>query len=420
MTEPFLSAQESSLIQECIHCGLCLEACPTYRVLGKEADSPRGRLTLLRAVDEGLLPDADGAYYHLDRCLGCLACTAACPAGVQFGNILEHARATQRQTQPLSKIQLLALKVVTSHKWLAIVTWFMQLLQLMHLDRLLIKLPVLPKPLRRQLAGMPHLQSATAYQPGDLLAPFNNEDQPLGRVALFTGCVMDHWYRAVHEATIRVLRWNGFEVQIFAKQVCCGALHTHTGLVAEGSRMADSSLELAADAGLDAIVVDSAGCGQQLKEHRPLDASYGVYDVSEWLAPRLNRPPKMRLTQAVTYDPPCHLLYAQGVSDSPLRLLKASCSNLITAVDADMCCGSAGLYSVYQGELSAAVTDSKVANLIESKAELVVTGNPGCQLQLQAGLKMAHSSMQVMHIMEVLDKAYQLELGYGEDFRIGV
>jgi glycolate oxidase iron-sulfur subunit len=312
------------------------------------------------------------------------------------------------------------LAAVTSHKWLAILTWFIKVLQLLNLDRLITRLPVLPQLLRRQLAGIPRIKASTGYQPGALLQPFNCGEQPLGRVALFTGCVMDHWYRTVHEATIRVLRWNGYTVQIFAEQSCCGALHTHTGLADQGAGMARGCLDSAHGKGLDALVVDSAGCGQQLKENRPLGANYNVYDVAEWLAPRLNHAPKERLSQSVTYDPPCHLLYTQGISEAPLSLLKASCHNLVTAQDAEMCCGNAGLYSVYQGQLSASVTEMKVANLIKCQAEIVVTGNPGCQMQIQAGLIMAGSTMQVMHLVEVLDSAYQREIKYREVFKIEV
>ena len=417
-TVPFLTADESSLIQECIHCGLCLEQCPTYHVLGKEADSPRGRITLLRAVDEGLLPDAVGAYYHFDRCLGCLACTVACPAGVQYGNILNYARARQRHEQPLTGFKALVLKAVTAHKWLAVITWFIKLLQTFKLDRLLISLPVLPLSLRRQLAGVPPIQATSSYAPGDLLTAFNCGEQPLGRVALFTGCVMDHWYRSVHDATIRVLRWNGYEVQIFAKQTCCGALHTHIGLADVGSAMARDSLA-AVGSDIAAVVVNSAGCGHQLKEHRAAAATYDLYDIAEWLAPRLNQPPKQQLAQVVTYDPPCHLLHAQSISAEPLILLEASCQKLVTVETAEMCCGSGGLYSLYQGQLSAAVTRAKMAKLINSGAEIVATGNPGCHMQLQSGLKMAGSAIAVKHTMEVLDSAYSLDQNYRAVFEFG-
>ncbi len=269
-----------------------------------------------------------------------------------------------------------------------------------------------------QLAGVPPIQATSSYAPGDLLTAFNCGEQPLGRVALFTGCVMDHWYRSVHDATIRVLRWNGYEVQIFAKQTCCGALHTHIGLADVGSAMARDSLA-AVGSDIAAVVVNSAGCGHQLKEHRAAAATYDLYDIAEWLAPRLNQPPKQQLAQVVTYDPPCHLLHAQSISAEPLILLEASCQKLVTVETAEMCCGSGGLYSLYQGQLSAAVTRAKMAKLINSGAEIVATGNPGCHMQLQSGLKMAGSAIAVKHTMEVLDSAYSLDQNYRAVFEFG-
>ncbi|MEE9466176.1 MAG: (Fe-S)-binding protein [Candidatus Neomarinimicrobiota bacterium] len=411
----YLTGDDVRLLQECIHCGLCLSACPTYLVTGVEAESPRGRLELMKALDRNEVPPAP-AFAHLDQCLGCLACRTACPAGVNFGRLLETSRSTQRP----GLVSRLALALVTVPSRLKVLSLLLKWLQALRLDRLLINARLLPRSLRYQVAGLPRLK-------GLPFTASNKEEFPSahpggvnrGRVALFTGCVMDQWYQPVHAATVRLLNWNGFDVVIPTGLGCCGALHAHSGLTSEAQVMLSQNRAALARIGVQAIVVNAAGCGAQLRDHLWTNGKGPpVMDVSVFLADNLTEPPGFKLPGATTYDAPCHLFHAQQVSVAPLKLLETACKELHTLPDADQCCGSAGLFSVVQGRMSRQVLARKIEQLRSLDAVRLVTANPGCQMQLQAGLRTAGLPLEVYHLCEILDQAYQQDPAYRRTFQL--
>ena len=414
------SPEDYRLLQECIHCGMCLPACPTYIVNGKEADSPRGRLALMRMLDRDTGVDLAGAYQHIDLCLGCLACETACPSGVQYGHLLEQTRSRQRQTSDRPRwFQRQALKWVTSAARLRVLTALIRLTQRTRLDRLARTLRLLPAALRFQLAGVPALTGRAFSLTHERVLPAVTPGSRRGTVALFTGCIMDQWYGDVHAATQRVLRWNGFDVVIPEGQTCCGALQSHAGESEEAERFLAVNRQALAEVSAEALVVNAAGCGAQLQSSLwPEKEGLPAVDVSVWLAARLSRPPRIKLAQRATYDAPCHLHHAQGATEAPYQILESACERLLPLPDADNCCGGAGAYTLLHGAMSRQVLDRKIDHIRRLDPDLLVTGNPGCQLQLQAGLREAGMSLPVRHTVQALDDAYRLDEAYRDAFEL--
>ena len=375
----------------------------------------------MKSIDRESWDDPAGAFKHIDLCLGCMACQTACPSGVQYGHLLEQTRRYQRMSvQALSPFQRLTLKWLTNRRRLSWLTALMKGIQMTGLDRLVRWLRLGPASLRFQLAGLPKLAGPPFSHVVERHQPAAHpQGTRQGTVALFTGCVMDHWYSDVHRATSRVLRWNGFDVVLPEDQTCCGALHTHAGWAEEGDRLLKQNR--GAFEGLDAqaIVVNAAGCGAQLGAHLwPAGGGVPIVDVSQWLFPRLILPPRQKLPDKITYDAPCHLHHAQGVQDAPYRLLEAACERLVPLPEAEVCCGSAGLYSIEHNQMSRQVLARKMVQIESLAPQAVVTGNPGCQMQLQAGLGEAGSTIRVRHTIQVLDDAYRLDNAYRRTFNL--
>jgi glycolate oxidase iron-sulfur subunit len=418
-----MSAEASSgysALDPCVHCGFCLPACPTYLVTGDEGHSPRGRIVLMRALERGELSAADSALVdHLDACLGCRGCEPVCPSGVGYGRGLESARAqlfAERGLSPLARIVL----GVFRHRsvWRPLfslaralrVTRIPALLSGTHRFKFGMGMLAASGEMRQRHEWAGERQSAAA-EPPSVPAPVS--------VALFRGCVMDTLFSHVHQATIRTLAANGYQVVEVEDQVCCGALHEHAG--DRGAARALAAHNLAALAGkADLVVVNSAGCGALLKDYGHLlgseeAARFGltVRDVSELLADRGPRP-GAPLSLDVAYDPPCHLQHAQRVHEAPLQVLSAIPGlRLQLLPGSERCCGSAGIYSVLRPSMSGAVLQQKVAELASAqpRPELVLTGNPGCLMQIGAGLKAAKLPIGVAHPVELLDLSYS-EAGY--------
>ena len=411
----YLEGDDYRRLQECIHCGLCLSACPTYLVTGVEADSPRGRLALMRALDLGEVPQS-AAFTHLDLCLGCLGCQTACPAGVSYGHLLEKTKAIRR---PALWIRW-ALAAVTAPVPLRLLTAWLRLLQTIRLDRLLVRFPLLPQLMRMQLRGLPRLKGLPFTSRTEQVLPAAHPaGLRLGRVALVTGCVMDRWYQPVHAATTRLLRWNGFEVVIPPGQGCCGALHAHAGLLGEADELLKRNRDALAGMEAQAVIVNAAGCGAQLADKLWSDVEGPpVVDPSVFLTEHPLEPPRYKLPEITTYDAACHLYHAQGVQSAPEQLLELACATVEILPDADQCCGSAGLYSLLQGQMSRKVLALKVEQLSRLKATKLVTTNPGCQMQLQAGLQAAGIPMAVDHLGELLDRAYRRDPAYRQTFNL--
>ena len=402
-------------LDPCVHCGFCLQACPTFLATGDEADSPRGRIELMRALETGeLAPDDPGVALHLDRCLGCRGCEPVCPSGVQYGHGLEAARALLAERRGVSPVARAALVALTSPGLSRVVYGLARFVRATGIPR--------------RLAGWGRFRfamgmlGATAPKVGGGRASRSNLHRPpptstTSTVLLFRGCVMDGLFSHVHDATIRTLEVNGYAVREVPAQSCCGALHAHAGLRNEARGLARTNIAAFGE-GDEPVVVNSAGCGATLKEYAHLvddglpsgrGARFAarVRDVTELLAARGPRP-GAPLDTTVAYDPPCHLLHAQRIAEPPEQVLRAIPVLRVTSTaDAAQCCGSAGLFTLLEPEMSRAVLAPKIASLAEARPQVVATGNPGCLMQLGAGLAAARVRAAVRHPVELLDESYR-------------
>lgn len=400
---------------DCVHCGLCLPTCPTYRETGRETSSPRGRIYLLRGVAEGRIELGDAVAEEAFLCLGCRACETACPSGVRFGSMLELARGEvqranlRRGWSP--RLERWALRGLVPHPArLAAVLRLLALVQRTGLDRLVA--PLLPRRLRELHAQLPQLPAAAERRP--LPARIPAEGERRGRVALFVGCVMPELFGPVNAATARVLARNGYDVEVPRAQGCCGALHAHAGDLEYAHALGRRNLEaFAAVGGVDAVIVNSAGCGAVLRELEDWLPGEGgrlaarVRDVSEFLDDVGLRAPENRVDARVCYDDPCHLVHGQGVSAAPRALLAQIAGiELLDHADPGSCCGAAGIYNLTHTEMSQAVLARKLDALLAADPDVVATGNPGCLMQLRAGLERAGHRAKVVHPVELLDDAY--------------
>lgn len=394
---------------DCVHCGLCLPVCPTYRVLGIEADSPRGRIHLMRALAEGRIDDPGSVRVHLDQCLDCRACETACPSGVRYGQILETVRADLAQRAPARGLQawltrFLLWRVVARQGRLRAAFRLGRLAELLGLRRLAVLLRLLPKTTDQLLPRIPPAAERRPLTTG-LHRPRGPER---GRVALFTGCVMEQLFGRVNRATLELLLHNGFAVEVPAQQGCCGALLLHNGQADRARQPARDNL--AAFAGVETVIVNSAGCGAALREYGHLlgdqaaaDFAGKVRDVSEFLDDVGLTATPARLDAKAAYDDPCHLCHAQGVRAQPRRLLgQVPGLRLVPHERPEDCCGSAGIYNLLQPGLAAEIGRRKIASLAAAGPELVVTGNPGCMLQIAAHGRLAGWPVRVVHPVELL------------------
>ncbi|MEO5589998.1 MAG: heterodisulfide reductase-related iron-sulfur binding cluster [Gemmatimonadaceae bacterium] len=398
-------------INQCVHCGFCLQACPTYQVLEDENESPRGRIFLMRSLLEGTVtPNDERVHAHIDRCLGCRACEPACPSGVPYGQLLEATRATLRAAERPAFIGRLIL-FVFSHRLLMQIALFA--------SRLLAATPI-PTVFARVRGrigfGMAMLASSHAQLER---GPYEtSNDGQRGDTAVLEGCIMEGLFTETNRATERVLRYNGYRIVDAAGQGCCGALHAHAGDLEAARRLARRNIAAFEKSGAALIAVNAAGCGAAMKEYghlladdpewRERAAAMGakVRDASELLAaagPLPGNPLRLR----VTYDAPCHLVHAQRVVNPPLAVLAAIPMLELTPLrDSEMCCGSAGIYNLIEPEVSDMVLEPKLANIAETGAALVATGNPGCMMQIGAGLLRSGSKARTIHPIDLLDASY--------------
>ncbi len=410
-------AQASAGLDACVHCGFCLQACPTYVNLEDENDSPRGRLVLMRRMLDGdiALDDAD-AGRHLDRCLGCRACETACPSGVPYGDLLEATRATMAPIRGIPWVARLVLSIFRRTTLLHAGLTAARLVRSTGIPRLLAR--VLPERLAFPMAMLastaPVSRSASAGVSPRRSTP---TDSALP-VTCLTGCVMSGLFGHVNEATARVLDHNGYDVHPTRGQHCCGALHAHAGDLAGARELAKRNIIAFEASGAAAIAINSAGCGAMVKQYghllhddpqwaaRASAVAARARDVSELLAavgPRAGASLPLR----VTHDPPCHQMHAQRVVQPPRAVLAAIPGlTLIPLEDADQCCGSAGIYNLVEPDTSNAVLAPKLARIAETGASFVASGNPGCMMQMGAGLLRSGSAARVVHPVELLDASY--------------
>ncbi len=398
-------------IAACVHCGFCLQACPTYLVLGDENDSPRGRIYLMRALVEGELSlDDEALHRHIDRCLGCRACETACPSGVPYGALLEATRATIAEIKKPPLRARLILALFARRGLMRIAVGGARMLRATGLPRALAKLPGDLGFAFAMLASSESPLPRATYRP--------TGDGSRGTFALLRGCVMEGLFTAANRATERTLVANDYRAVEAPAQHCCGALHAHAGDLRTARMLARRNIAAFEESGAEYVVTNAAGCGALLKEYDHLLATDDAWaaratrfvecvrDVSELLAaagPRAGAP----LPYRVTYDAPCHLQHAQRVTAAPLAVLDAIPGlERVALVDSDQCCGSAGIYNLLEPALSAAVLAPKLAHIELTGASLVATGNPGCLMQIGAGMRRAGLSARAVHPVELLDASY--------------
>lgn len=409
---------------QCVHCGLCLNACPTYRLLGNEADSPRGRIHQMILVEEGRLEVGDSFVRHMDLCLDCRACETACPSGVEYGRLIEGARARIERdyTRPFLSRMLRRLGlcfVIPFPERLALLARLLRFYQRTGLQRLVRAsgiLRLLGK-LGRAEETLPRIEGS--FFQAELGQTFPAKGKQRSRVAFFAGCMQRVTFAEVNRATIRVLQANGCEVVVPAGQTCCGALHSHAGMRETARELAMTNVLAFEDEQFDALITNTSGCGAALKEFVHLfptgshereaatKISARVKDVTEFLAELGLRPPVGRVNMSATVQDSCHLIHAQQVRNAPRDLLAAIPGVELSEMRrADQCCGSAGVYNLTEPDTAGALLEEKMAEAAATGAAVIVTSNPGCIVQLRAGAERHQTGQEILHVIEVLDRAY--------------
>ncbi len=411
-------------LEKCTHCGLCLNQCPTYRVLGVEMDSPRGRIYQMHAVARGQLPITPKFALHLYQCLDCRACVTACPSGVPYGSLVERARGQIERALPRPLWQRWARRLIFGQLFpypgrLALVAralWLYQRSGASRAFRWLGARGLVPRALLHAESQAPPLPRRFFRLDEAPHTPARGRER--ARVALFAGCIMPLAYADTNRATIRVLARNGCAVDVPRGQCCCGALHIHAGERELARRLARRNM--AAFAGAEIVIVNAAGCGAAMKEYPDLFEdpeeraraeafAAKVRDVTEFLAELPLEPPGGRIEARVTYQDPCHLAHAQGIREQPRALLRSIPGlRLVEMPAADRCCGSAGIYNLTHPELSQRILAEKLQAVRAVDPEIIVSANPGCILQLEAGLRRDGADIPVIHVIDLLDRAYAL------------
>lgn len=413
-------AQASAGLDACVHCGFCLQACPTYVNLEDENDSPRGRLVLMRRMLEGSIPLTDeGAAQHIDRCLGCRACETACPSGVPYGDLLEATRATMAPARGLPLIARVILAVFSNHLLLRTALRGARAFRATGLPRVLARL--LPRRLAFPMAMLAstsptRIVGSRSSRSRSAAAPHASPS----RVSLLDGCVMSGLFAHVNDATHTALQANGFTPCTTSGQRCCGALHAHAGDLNGARALARANIAAFEQSDAALVVVNAAGCGAMLKQYghllhddptwaaRAAALSHKTRDVSELLASAGPVPGDRAVPVRVTHDAPCHQMHAQRIVQPPLAVLQAVPGlELVPLEDTDQCCGSAGIYNLIEPGTSDAVLAPKLQRIHDTRAQIVASGNPGCMMQIGAGLLLERSETAVAHPVELLAASYE-------------
>ncbi len=410
-----------SLLRQCVHCGMCISACPTYTLFGTEMDNPRGRLALLRAATGSRVP-VDGVYEeHIERCLGCMACFPSCPSGVAFPDLLAHARALASQDRTEGVVErtlyYLALRQLFPHRErLRFFALLLTLYQASGLQWLVRRFSLLPSSLQTAEALLPPWPFTLPTRGSVRSEPPGTR----GRIGLFVGCIQEAFLGRVNQATVRVLEHNGYEVVIPRNQTCCGGLHTHRGERELAAELAKQNIAAFIEADVEAIVVNAGGCGAALEEYPELlngsDRQQAeefrdcLRDVSEFLMERGVALPEGRLPIRATYADSCHLRNIQGIVQPPRDLIRSiPCLEYRELDHPDQCCGSAGIYNILQPDISRQLLEAKVTDIAATGADVVVVANPGCHMQIASGIRQAGLDIRVLHLVELLDEAYAAE-----------
>jgi glycolate oxidase iron-sulfur subunit len=417
-------APKGADLDKCVHCGLCLNACPTYRELGLEMDSPRGRIYQMIQVATGAAEITPSYVEHLDLCLACRGCESACPSGVPYGRLIEAARAEieARVERPwLERLlrRFVFERLLVSRGWLKAAGALLYLYQASGLQELVrgSGLLKLAGKLGRIERLAPDAEVPFFFSQIGKVFPAKGEKRK--RVALLAGCLANITSARLNEATVRVLQENGCEVAVPEHQTCCGALHVHSGLKEQARELARRNIRAVLEGGFDAVVTNAAGCGSTLKEYHELlenDPEFcekarifvsKVRDITEFLDEIGLRPPENPVRAAVTYQDSCHLAHGQRVRQAPRNLIAAiPGAEFRELPQSDLCCGSAGVYNIVHDELAASILEKKMALVNATGAEIVTTANVGCAIQLKAGVALHGKGQRVLHVVELLDEAY--------------
>jgi len=420
----FSEAPRAEDLSKCVHCGLCLNACPTYRELRVEMDSPRGRIYQMVQVSKGA-EITDSYREHIDLCLACRGCETACPSGVQYGRLVEAARAEieQKVKRPLGQRLLRSFVFETllpSRGWLKIAGAGLAVYQKSGLQRLTRASGILKLMggLGQAEALAPPMETPFFYR--HMGRVFAAQGERKYRVALLAGCIANISFARLNEATVRVLQANHCEVTVHGEQTCCGALHVHSGLKDPARKLARKNIDALLDGGYDAIITNAGGCGSTLKEYGELlehDERYAeraqrfsalMKDVNEFLASIELNTRMGEVRASVTYQDSCHLAHGQKIRSAPRELLRKIPGLTVREMRlSDLCCGSAGIYNVLHTDMSLQLLEKKMQNVNASGAERIATANPGCMLQLRAGVEKWGSGQRVSHVVEILDEAYR-------------
>jgi glycolate oxidase iron-sulfur subunit len=409
----------------CVHCGLCLNHCPTYRLWGKEADSPRGRIRQMALVDGGKLEIGEAFITHMDRCLDCRACETVCPSGVEYGKLIELARGQieQKQSRTLGSRMLRSLvyrSLLPYPNRIAGLARLTRFFQTSGLELLTRKLGIARAfGMEDRLALLPRIDSK--FFASQLGQTFPAQGKKRARVAFFAGCIARVTFTALNDATICVLQANGCEVVVPKDQVCCGALAAHAGMRDVARDLAERNFRAFDVNSVDAVITNAAGCGSALKEYPQLFPVAGdelaqvdlfsrnVRDVTEFLDElglTASMRPTRRVPLRVTLQDSCHLVHGQKIREAPRRLVRAVPGvELVEMPLADHCCGSAGVYNVTQTSASMSLLEEKMRLARGTQADAIVTANPGCILQLRAGAAKFNTGQEVLHVVELLDRA---------------
>jgi glycolate oxidase iron-sulfur subunit len=411
---------------DCVHCGMCLESCPTYELTGQEQHSPRGRVHLIKSVAEGKLEVNEQFMDPVYACLDCRACTTACPADVDVGGLIEEARGQIRQAMPLKGWKGVVSKTFLEGLFphpnrlntLGGMLKFYQKSGAQTLVRKTGLIKVMPKHLVEMEAIMPEIKQSVRQK-------YKNEEvikakgETKHEVSMLTGCVMDVMFGEINDATINVLTRNGNDVVIPKNQTCCGALHVHSGDREMGRKLAKQNIEAFKDS--DKVIVNAAGCGCMMKDYPELfhedpewrakaeEFSDKVDDISKYLHETGYEKPKAVMNTRITYHDACHLAHGQGVREEPRELLlNIPGVEMVHMPNSDRCCGSAGIYNITNPEMAGAVLESKMQN-VPDDVEMISMGNPGCMLQMAMGVQKYGKNQRVVHTVQLLDWAYQKE-----------
>ena len=413
------------IIHDCVHCGFCLSACPTYLETGNELDSPRGRIYLMKSALEGRIPLGQSLVKHLDLCLGCLACEPACPSGVRYGKLIESGRSQieRRFSRPFSEkfYRSFLFSIFPYPKRLKFLLPFLLLYQSTGINRLIRSSRVLQslfKKLVHMEEMLPNIKLSSFFSSLPDVTPAKGKRRY--RVGLLTGCVQSVLFHETNAATVRVLAQNGCEVIIPKNQGCCGALSLHSGRLSEARDFARSNIDVFEKYDVDAVIVNSAGCGSTMKEYGELlnnNPSYDeraekvtkkTKDVMEFLADIGLQGELKELNLKITYQDACHIVHAQRIKTHPRKvIMQIPGIELVELPESDLCCGSAGIYNLMEPEMADRLLERKISKLKEIGAQVLLAGNPGCLLQIGMGIKRQGLNIRTAHPVELLDWAYR-------------